>query len=131
MEFTDIKTALPEPNTLVLIQRTKGQHYLGYRNDRPLSENIDASRDCHWYGRPINESDVNKSDSFFYCNFSDVTVVGWSSLAPVLNKAEKWDALDDKISKFYFDEEGNELGDSEGGDLLDIGESAASAFGYL
>lgn len=46
-------------------------------------------------------------------------------------KAEKWDTLDNEISKFYFDEEGNELEDGEGGDLIDIGEAAAAAFGYL
>lgn len=46
-------------------------------------------------------------------------------------KAKKWDALDDKISKFYFNDEGEEIEDSEGGDLCDIGEVAARAFGYL
>lgn len=46
-------------------------------------------------------------------------------------KAEKWDALEEKISKFYFDEEGDELPDDAGGDLVDIGEAAARAFGYM
>ena len=46
-------------------------------------------------------------------------------------KADKWDALDLAIGKFYpTDEDGNELED-EGGDLGDIGECAAMAFGYL
>jgi hypothetical protein len=47
-------------------------------------------------------------------------------------KAEKWDALDKKILKFYLDADGNELEEGkEGGNLMDIGEVAASAFGYL
>lgn len=42
-------------------------------------------------------------------------------------KADKWDALDEKIGKFYPDDEADEAG----GDLCDIGEAAAMAFGYL
>ena len=42
-------------------------------------------------------------------------------------KANKWDALDKKISKFY-NEEDDEVND---GDLCDIGEIAAQAFCYL
>lgn len=51
------------------------------------------------------------------------------------SKAEKWDRLDAKIGKFYDEEEESEqeYGEQEFGDgnLLDIGEAAASAFGYL
>ena len=90
MEFTDLKTQLPLPNAFVFIKRTSGLVYLGYRNDKPLSEKPDASQDCHWYGRPTHETDVKKSDSFFYTNFSDVSVVGWASVASVMRKAEKW-----------------------------------------
>lgn len=46
-------------------------------------------------------------------------------------KAEQWDALEKQISKFYFGDDGEELSDDEGGDLCDIGEVAAMAFGYL
>lgn len=46
-------------------------------------------------------------------------------------KAERWDALDDEVAKFYFDAEGNDLEGDEGGDLCHIGEAAASALGYL
>ena len=46
-------------------------------------------------------------------------------------KADKWDALNEKIGSFYFDKDGNELDDEEGGDLCDIGEAAAIAFKYL
>ena len=45
------------------------------------------------------------------------------------SKAEKWDALEDKIASFYVN--GDELEDEEGGDLCDIGEVAAAAFGFL
>lgn len=47
---------------------------------------------------------------------------------PYKVKAEKWDKLDDEISKFY--REDDEVND-EFGDLIDIGEAAAIAFGYL
>ena len=46
-------------------------------------------------------------------------------------KAEKWDRLEKAIAKYYVDSEGNELSDSDGGDLVDIGEQAAMAFGWL
>lgn len=45
-------------------------------------------------------------------------------------KAEKWDELDEKIGRFYDGEEDNEEEGIEG-DLCDIGEVAAMAFGYL
>jgi len=43
-------------------------------------------------------------------------------------KAEKWDTLDAEISKYYpdYDED-----DEDEGSLLEIGEAAAEAFGYL
>lgn len=77
---------LPQPNELVLIKRTKGCDYIGYRNDKPLSKNIDASRDCHWYGRPVNDILVDPANSFFYCNFSDVTVISWRNLKNTLSE---------------------------------------------
>ena len=48
-------------------------------------------------------------------------------------KSEKWDKLDEEIGKFYendIDDEENEDGEDEG-NLIDIGEVAAIAFGYL
>jgi hypothetical protein len=48
----------------------------------------------------------------------------------IKEKADKWDALEKKISKYYFDENGDENPEVEG-DLGDIGLDAASAFGYL
>lgn len=42
-------------------------------------------------------------------------------------KADKWDALDEKIGEVYFQDEEDE----DGADLADVGELAAQAFGYL
>lgn len=52
-------------------------------------------------------------------SMGDKTITEWEK------KAAKWDALEGKISEFYREEESKE------GDLLDIGEAAATAFGYL
>jgi hypothetical protein len=49
-------------------------------------------------------------------------------------KAEKWDKLGNEIEKYYEseDEDNNDDEyDREEGNLLDIGEAAASAYGYL
>jgi hypothetical protein len=89
MEFKKLTDELPTANTFVLIQRQNGSLYLGYRMDKALSTNPDASRECHWYGRPANENDVNKSTSFFYTNFSDVTVTGWLSIPSLISMANR------------------------------------------
>ena len=49
-----------------------------------------------------------------------------------LEKAQKWDELDEKISKYYPDEP-NDDNQNDGFDdgLIGIGEAAALAFGYL
>lgn len=53
----------------------------------------------------------------------------------VYEKAEKWDALDAKLLKFYEEhpetEEGSLDWENDGGGLITIGEMAAMAFGYL
>lgn len=45
------------------------------------------------------------------------------------DKAKKWDDLEEKIGKFYPIEEGEEP--EREGDLMDIGELAANAFGFF
>jgi len=47
-------------------------------------------------------------------------------------KAQKWDALEEKISRFYAEPEDDDYdaGLDESG-LIGIGEAAACAFGYL
>jgi len=49
------------------------------------------------------------------------------------HKAEKWDKLEEQISKFYADEDGEYSEDEpeQDGDLCDIGELAAIAFGFM
>ena len=44
-------------------------------------------------------------------------------------KSEKWDQLDNKIGKYYEIEEDSM--EEEDGSLLEIGETACIAFGYL
>ncbi len=46
-------------------------------------------------------------------------------LTDLREKAEKWDNLGKKIEKIYAEDE------ETGGDLCDIGEAAAMAYGYL
>ena len=59
--------------------------------------------------------------------------VSEQQIAEWKTKAEKWDALDKEISKFYVDVDGeyNEENPERHGDLGDIGEEAARAFGWL
>ncbi len=45
-------------------------------------------------------------------------------------KADKWDALEKKIASFYVPPY-DDPEEFEGGDLLDIGEAAARAFGFM
>lgn len=51
----------------------------------------------------------------------------------IKSKSEKWDALGKQIEKFYCDESGEYSEDSpeNNGDLADIGEAAAMAYGWL
>lgn len=73
------------------------------------------------------------SDTYIDVNREDLIKIS-NAISSVLGieyafeKAHKWDVLDDKMSKFYENEEGEIEND---GDLTDIGELAASAFGYL
>lgn len=51
----------------------------------------------------------------------------------LVTKAAQWDALYEKIAAFYPEEEPGHIhqADDEGGDLGDIGEVAAMAFGFM
>jgi len=48
-------------------------------------------------------------------------------------KAEKWDKLGEKISKYYCDKDGeySETNPESEGDLTDMGYDVASAFGWM
>jgi hypothetical protein len=54
-------------------------------------------------------------------------------LPNIFAKSQKWDELEAKIAKFYENEEGDfdEEKPEQEGDLCDIGELAAEAFGWL
>lgn len=72
---------LPEPDTLVFIKRKRGPIYLGSRTSAPLSENTDASRECHWYGSVYGGPGTIHTESHiveYHSNFSDVTVEAWA-----------------------------------------------------
>lgn len=56
--------------------------------------------------------------------FKGIAEIGLANKSSIERNAENWKNLEEKISKFYGEE------DSEG-DLADIGELAASAFGFL
>lgn len=56
------------------------------------------------------------------------SLLGDEKIKEVVEKAKKWDDLDDKIAPFY-DE--NDEGYNDEGGLITIGEIAATAFGYL
>lgn len=86
MKWIKIEDKLPPKNTLVLVRRLPNKVeenpiYYAMRQDKELSTNPDASRDCFWFGRnqkqflSENESCYNL-DSFG--NFSDITVKEWA-----------------------------------------------------
>lgn len=82
MEFQKLSEEnLPEPNKLVWIKRNKGSIYLGYRDDKPIATNEDASKDCFWYGNPTHSMLMaDERQLRFRYNFSDVTVDSWAEL---------------------------------------------------
>jgi hypothetical protein len=59
--------------------------------------------------------------------------VGQKQIAEWKRKAEKWDALDDQVSKFYCNKEGevDEDNPERKGDLGNIGEVAVRALNWL
>jgi hypothetical protein len=46
-------------------------------------------------------------------------------------KADKWDKLGEEIGAYYESDEDDEEWNEDEGSLLDIGEAASSAYGYL
>lgn len=73
---------------------------------------------------------VKKSKQTIGGFFELMATVGLSenkNIALWKEKSDKWDALDNIISEFYPEDDNGEID----GDLADIGEIAARAFGYL
>lgn len=76
------ENSLPEPYTLVWVERIKGNIYLAARKDMPLSIDQDASRNCWWYGNPSDQA-LNTDrlcEIKPHHHFSDVTVSRWMPL---------------------------------------------------
>ena len=77
----------------------------------------------------IKQGTTTCPEVFCYCSEEVANVILKNK-----TKSEKWDKLDEEIGKYYEndtdDDEESEDGESEGS-LLDIGETAAIAFGYL
>lgn len=63
-------------------------------------------------------------------HISQSTVVILEEFKLLQTKSSKWDALYEKIAIFYGDG-GSDEDTAKSGHLLDIGEAAATAFGYL
>lgn len=81
--WTSVQSELPDPNMLVWVKRKNGSIYLGYRMNRPLSINLDPSRDCHWHGNQIdNHYEMKYGKYEFHNMFSDVTVEAWTPALP-------------------------------------------------
>lgn len=69
-------------------------------------------------------------------NFSDLVeglLKQYANIVEWRQKSDKWDSLGESISKFYCNGEGeyDELQPEEHGDLVEIGEVAARAYGWL
>jgi Protein of unknown function (DUF551) len=78
-KWISIKEQLPEPFVPVFVRRNKSNNvYIGFRLDKPLTENPDASRDCYWYGNSFENfiGDI-RGDIKIFNNFSDITVSEW------------------------------------------------------
>ena len=70
---------LPEAGLLCWIKRTNNKIYFGARINKPLSTNIDNSKDCWWYANPVTgfiETDC-RDEWHAHNHFSDVTVIEW------------------------------------------------------
>ena len=74
---------LPDPGRCVLICRRNGQMVIGSRNNQPLADSQDMSRQCHWdgvYVDRMNELDC-RSGIPFNVSFQDGTIEWWAEFA--------------------------------------------------
>ena len=86
MNWIKLEEGLPPPNVLVWIKRTpielkEGPICKGIRLDRPLTNNLDASKDCYWrgiYSQVLLDDEQDYSVVLFNCFFSDDTVLEWA-----------------------------------------------------
>lgn len=85
MNWINLKDQLPPKNTLVLVKRIANKIedepiYFAMRQNKELSTNPDASRECYWWGNN-QKIFLAENESFLemdgFANFSDVTVKEW------------------------------------------------------
>lgn len=91
MNWIKLEEQLPPKNTLVVLKRYPNKIeeepiYYAMREDKPLTVNPDASRDCYWHGSNQNtflaeHEKRNELDCF--SSFSDVTVKVWAFIEPI------------------------------------------------
>lgn len=74
-----------------------------------------------------NPNAVKSITSDFKAGFEAARI----AFLPYETKAKKYDELDEKISKFYPDDNEDGTEGEGGGDLCEIGEVAAAHFGWL
>lgn len=86
MEWIKLEDQLPPKNTMVLVKRYPNKIeeqpiYLAMRQDKELSKNPDASRDCFWHGNHIDKF-FSEQENYYQLDglsrFSDVTVKEWA-----------------------------------------------------
>lgn len=119
MDFIKLTDQLPPAWRAVLVQRAN-DYYLAYRKDKPLTTNPDASQDCYWRGSKLSQLHIS-DDTIFNCSFSDVTVLGWCELRPVIDKAENYECFRDNVLEVEND------GDTEGY-LVALGDKVVEEF---
>lgn len=105
-----------------LRKNSKKEYGLGYEEALEMAyENLQAEASMAIKG--IRIASLTKPETVVKGKISQKQIEEWKQ------KAEKWDKLDNDIAKFYPDESDGEA--EKEGDLGDIGEVAARAFGWL
>lgn len=83
VEWKSLKEELPVDAFLCWVKRIDGSIYIGFRSNKPLSENPDPSKDCYWTGDKYGSFDLRFMDGVhFHCHFSDLTVIEWAYILP-------------------------------------------------
>jgi hypothetical protein len=91
MNWIKLEDQLPPKNTLVVVKRYPNKIeeepiYFAMREDKPLSVNPDASRDCYWHGSNQNTFLAEHEKPYMFDSlscFSDVTVKEWAFIKPI------------------------------------------------
>jgi regulator of RNase E activity RraB len=109
-----------------LRKNCKKEYGLGFEESLEMAyENLQAEAKAAIKG--VRIASLTKPETASKRKISQKQIEEWK------RKAEKWDALDDDISKYYCNKDGevDEDNPEKNGDLGDIGEVAARALGWL